>query len=91
MIYPPLVVASVEHAIVVAAKALNGFVAAPVPDPDAYAPRLLGATGPEVAPSMFKGHRNYRGDGFIPDSSPQISQQSRRVSLPGISVKVPLY
>lgn len=67
------------------------FVAAPMPDQDAFAPRASASTAPAVGPSMFQSKKSYRGDGFIPDSSPQISQQSKHVSLPGISLKVPLY
>lgn len=67
------------------------FVAAPMPDQDAFAPHTADANGPAVSPTMFQGKKTYRGDGFTPDSSPQISQQSKHIGLPGISLKVPLY
>ena len=70
---------------------IGRFVAAPIPNPDALSPRAIIAAGPEVGPSLFRSKATHRGDGFTPDSSPAIGQQSKRVSLPGISVKVPLY
>lgn len=92
--YPPISRALIEGklaSIETDRAPIGRFVAAPMPNQDASAPRILGDAGPNVGPSMFQGKKNYRGDGFTPDSSPQINQQSRRVSLPGISLKVPLY
>ncbi len=67
------------------------FVAAPMPDQNASAPRQASPTGPAFGPGLFQHKAFYRGDGFTPDSSPQIAQQSKHLPLPGISMKVPLY
>lgn len=91
VIYPPLSSADRPSFAVSSAKPITGFVAAPMPNQNAIAPHIVAAPGPEVSPSMFRANRGYRGDGFTPDSSPQIAQQSKRLSMPGISVKVPLY
>lgn len=92
--FPPLSPALVDRKVALTAneRAASGrFEAAPIPDQDAFAPRISDSTGPVVSPSMFQGKKSYRGDGFTPNSSPQISQQPKHVTLPGISLKVPLY
>ena len=70
----------------------TGYAAAPMPNQDASAPRIAEAQGPEVAPAMIGGKTtSFRGDGFMPGSTPQTAQQPKKMPLPGISLKVPLY
>lgn len=89
--YPALARSLTESPVVPGKTTTSSFVAAPTPNPDALTPRGVPIVGPEVGPSLFRSKATHRGDGFTPDSSPAINQQSKRVSLPGISVKVPLY
>lgn len=71
---------------------ITGYVAAPMPNQDAAAPRMAESQGPEVSPSMLGGNStSFRGDGFISGSTPQVAQQPKKMPLPGISLKVPLY
>ena len=71
---------------------INGYAAAPMPNQDASAPRIVESQGPEVAPSMLGSKTtSFRGDGFISGSTPQVAQQPKKMPLPGISLKVPLY
>jgi hypothetical protein len=70
----------------------GGYALAPMPNQDTYAPRIVEQQGPEVSPSILGGKSNsYRGEGFVSGSTPQVTQQPRRMPLPGISVKMPLY
>jgi hypothetical protein len=70
----------------------SGYDVAPMPNQDVFAPKIAGTQGPEVAPSLLGGKSNgYRGDGFVPGSTPQVQQQPKKMPLPGISLKVPLY
>jgi hypothetical protein len=70
----------------------TGFAAAPMPNQDASAPRIANSKGAEVSPAMLGAKTNvYRGDGFMPGSSPLVAQQPKRMPMPGISLKVPLY
>lgn len=92
VVYPPIAGRPAEF--VAAANqpvARNGYVAAPMPDQNAVAPRSADAPGPAFAPGIFQSKGGYRGDGFTPGSSPQIAQQPKHLPLPGISMKVPLY
>ena len=93
VIYPPISMAMAEQAPSRSpgGGGLTGFAAAPMPDQDAAAPRASVDGGPAVGPTLFRSNAGFRGDGFTPDSSPQISQQSKHISLPGIAVKLPLY
>lgn len=69
----------------------EGYALAPMPNQDVFIPRIVGSTGPVVAPSMLGGKSNtYRGEGFMSGSTPQATQQPRRMPMPGISLKVPL-
>jgi hypothetical protein len=70
----------------------SGYEAAPMPNQDASAPRIAQSQGPEVAPSLLGAKSTgFRGDGFVPGSTPQVQQAPKKMSLPGISLKVPLY
>ncbi len=70
----------------------GGYAVAPMPNQDAYAPRIAEPQGPEVSPSILGGKSNsYRGEGFVSGSTPQVTQQPRRMPMPGISLKMPLY
>jgi hypothetical protein len=70
----------------------GGYALAPMPNQDAFAPRVAESKGPEVAPSLLGGKSNsYRGEGFVSGSTPQVTQQPKRMPMPGISLKVPLY
>ena len=71
---------------------INGYAAAPMPNQDASAPRVAESQGPEVSPAFIGGKTTgTRGDGFVPGSTPQVVQQPKKMPLPGISLKVPLY
>ncbi len=70
----------------------GGYDIAPMPNQNSSAPRVVESTSPEVSPSMLGGKSNsYRGEGFVSGSSPQGIQQPKRMPMPGISLKVPLY
>ena len=42
------------------------------------------------SPTMMHQQETYRGEGYVPGSTAQITQESRRLSLPGINLRVPL-
>jgi hypothetical protein len=70
----------------------GAYTAAPVPDSDQAAP-LVAAPKPgeaQWAPNLFTGQSTYRGEGFVPGSSVQASQQRNRAPAPGVSLNVPL-
>lgn len=70
----------------------SGFDVAPTPNQNSFAPRAVESLGPEVSPSVLGGKLNtYRGEGFVSGSTPQGMQQPKRMPMPGISLKVPLY
>lgn len=71
----------------------GGFALAPMPNQDAFAPRAVETQGAEVSPSLVGGRApaSYRGEGFMKGSTPQVTQQPKRMPMPGISLKVPLY
>jgi hypothetical protein len=75
----------------VAPPQAKAFEAAPIPNLDLYVPnRTVRQQGAELAPGLFSATNTYRGEGFVPGSSPQGAQQSRRIPTPGINIKVPL-
>ncbi len=62
-----------------------------MPNIDAHPPRAFSPSrGAAIEPTMYPLRGGYRGDGFTPGSSPQVAQQSHRISLPGINWKMPL-
>lgn len=64
---------------------------APIPNMDIATPRgVVVAKGASVRPGVFSTSSTYRGEGFIPGSTPQGPQQAKRMPMPGISLKVPL-
>lgn len=71
----------------------DGFALAPMPNQGASAPRIVESQGAEVSPSVVGGRpaSTFRGDGFMTGSTPQATQQPKRMPMPGISLKVPLY
>lgn len=70
----------------------NGYTPAPVPDSDEIAPVVRSAGPPQAewAPNLFTGAKTYRGEGYVPGSSVQASQQRNIRPAPGISLNVPL-
>jgi hypothetical protein len=70
----------------------GGYTAAPVPDADQAAPPVEAPKPGEAqwAPNLFTGQSTYRGEGFVPGSSVQASQQRNRAPAPGVSLNVPL-
>ena len=73
-----------------APQSQGGYVAAPVPNPDAVVPRGPSDTAAAIGPGLFQ-NKSISSDGFTPNSSQEISQQPKHIPLPGISLKVPLY
>ena len=68
-----------------------GFMAAPVPDYDQVAPSVASPSGATLSPKMLPRPNVYRGDGYTPASMPDVEQKNKKVEIPGISLKVPLY
>lgn len=66
------------------------FEPAPTPNQNVTAPRPPAVTGTVVSPTMFRPASTYRGDGYTHGSSQQVTQEPRRMPLPGISLTVPL-
>ncbi len=66
--------------------------AAPVPDTEQYAPvlRQLGPRQPEFAPSLFRPRTAFHGEGYVPGSTVQGSQERRLSPAAGVNVSVPL-
>ncbi len=52
--------------------------------------RSSGPAQAEWSPNLFTNARTYRGEGYVPGSSVQASQQRNVHPAPGISLKVPL-
>ncbi len=82
----PLALSATKPAPVVPER----FVPAPTPNLDIDAPLNIATPGTVVAPTLLGQKATYRGEGFVQGSSPQVVQQSRHMSLPGISLRVPL-
>lgn len=91
-IYPPITLNEGNFLTASAMpSAQNRFAAAPMPNKEVFAPRVVATPGAVVGPGLFRASGGYRGDGFTPDSSQQTAQQAKRMPVPGISLKVPLY
>ncbi len=73
-----------------ASPPVNRFEPAPIPNQDILAPRIAAASGAVVGPGLFQQKAAFRGDGYVQGSTPQLTQEPRRMPLPGISLKVPL-
>ena len=69
----------------------GGFQAAPVPDEDAIVPSDFISRGATVAPVLAPPRKAVLGDGFTPNSAIPTSQTPKRMMVPMISLKVPLY
>ncbi len=82
----PLTSSTTTPAVVVPER----FEPAPTPNLDIDAPLTVTSSGAVVAPTLLGQKATYRGEGFVQGSSPQVVQQSRHMSLPGISLRVPL-
>lgn len=67
-----------------------GYEAAPTPNIDIQPPRPETSRGAVIVPSFGTLRAAPRGDGYTPGSAPQPTQQPRRMSLPGVSLKLPL-
>ena len=76
----------------IASADANGYTPAPVPDSDQAAPLVQAPEPgqPQWSPSLFRTARTYRGEGFVPGSSVQASQQRNVHPAPGVSLNVPL-
>ena len=66
----------------------SGYTEAPRPNEDVSAPQARASTDASLAPGFFTRHKQYRGEGFSPNSSAQIDED-RKVS-PGAGVKLNL-
>lgn len=74
----------------VAAADPGGFTPAPMPNADDAAPVAAPSNEPQWSPSLFRPGRTYRGEGFVPGSSVQASQNRNVRPAPGILLNVPL-
>jgi hypothetical protein len=64
---------------------------APVPDRDITAPPApVASNDPSVSPSFFTQRQQFRGDGYAPNSTAQISEDRNMSIAPGLKVSVPL-
>ena len=86
----PKVRMTADRTTVVPPSGIGRFEPAPTPNQNVLAPRGELATGPVLEPSMFLQKATYRGDGYTLGSSQQVTQEPRRMPLPGINLKVPL-
>ncbi len=68
----------------------NGYTPAPMPNSEEVAPVAPQSAQPQWSPSLFRAGRTYRGEGFVPGSSVQASQNRNVHPAPGISLNVPL-
>lgn len=68
----------------------GGYTPAPMPDSDEAAPAAPASNEPQWSPSLFRPGHTYRGEGFVPGSSVQASQNRNIRPAPGISLNVPL-
>jgi hypothetical protein len=68
------------------------YAPAPMPDLDQGAPSLreLGPPRPELSPNLVVGQKSYRGDGFMPGSTVQGTEERNSHPAPGFALKVPL-
>ncbi len=64
--------------------------AAPVPNVELFAPLALAPSGPRLAPDLISPQRQFRGDGFVPGSSPQSVEERTVQPTPGFKLLVPL-
>ena len=72
--------------------AVGGFAPAPLPDTEATAPilRPLGPAQAKFSPGLFNPGRSTRGDGYMPGSTVEGSEQKRFHPAPGFNMSVPL-
>ncbi len=70
----------------------DGFTAAPMPNVDQTAPTKRAPQGGQgtLGPSLFNTRNGFRGDGYLPSSSPQTEQEKHLHPTPGINFSVPL-
>lgn len=68
----------------------GGYTPAPMPDSDEAAPTAPASNEAQWSPSLFRAGHTYRGEGFVPGSSVQGSQNRNVRPAPGISLNVPL-
>ena len=87
---PPLSRMTAERTATATPPVIGRFEPAPTPNQNVLAPRGEVVTGPILEPSMFLQKATYRGDGYTLGSSQQVTQEPRRMPLPGINLKVPL-
>lgn len=74
-----------------AVPALGGFSPAPVPDIDLVPhPRQEHVPAAELSADLFTNKKTYRGEGYLPGSTVQGSQERHVNPAPGFSLKVPL-
>jgi hypothetical protein len=68
----------------------QGFLPAPVPDPDADAPSTYVARGPSLSPALFSHKAEFAGDGYAPASDPDHGLDNRRTPAAGLNWSVPV-
>ena len=81
-----------EHGSTPEQLAVGGFTAAPLPDSEASAP-VLRRKGPAQAtfsPGLFHAGKLVRGDGYVPGSTVEGSEQKHFNPAPGFNMSVPL-
>jgi hypothetical protein len=64
--------------------------AAPVPDVALRQPTPAARSGLNVSPSLFNTPRQFRGDGYTPNSSAQAAQERQFRPIPGLNLQLPL-
>jgi hypothetical protein len=70
-------------------QASGQFQPAPTPNQSVMAPHDTLASGPVLRPSLFRQSNTYHGEGYTPGSQ-QVTQEPRRLPVPGFNLKVPL-
>ena len=72
------------------AHSASGYEVAPTPNVDLLPPRGETSRGTAIVPNFGTLRGASRGDGYTPGSAAHSTQERRRMSLPGVSLKVPL-
>lgn len=69
----------------------GSYAPAPVPDDDSAAPtQAYQPAQPQVEANLITPGRSYQGEGYLPGSTVQGSQDRGKGPAPGVNLKVPL-
>jgi hypothetical protein len=72
------------------ASRTDGFVAAPMPDPDIGTPPVPEDRRAKLAPTLFRLTNDFRGDGYPYGSSPQGMDDKKSLTVPGVKFSLPI-